>query len=340
MKIIADSYIPFLKGRLEPFCDIEYLHPDLITAEAVKDADGLLIRTRTRCGEPLLGESKVQFITSGTIGMDQFDLPWCASRGIATHNSPGCNAPGVAQYVWSCLLHLRINPAEITIGVVGHGNVGSIVAEWGEALGARVLKCDPPKARSGAEGDYLTLEQMLPQCDVVTLHTPLTRTGEDATFHLIGEREVALMRQGAILVNAARGPVVDTPAVVKAAERGSIRLITDCWEGEPSAIDRRQLDLSLFATPHIAGYSLQGKQRATRMVLENLARHFGLPLAESEGESGIKVWDLPEPYRPGHAPDAIRLLRSYCPEADDLLLRSHPEAFEALRDNYDYRSEP
>lgn len=338
-KVIADSFIPFLKGRLEPYCEIDYIHPDLITSEVVSDADALLIRTRTRCGAPLLENSKVRFIASGTIGMDQFDLPWCAAHGIETHNSPGCNAPGVAQYVWSCLLHLRINPARTTIGIVGCGNVGSIVAEWGEALGARVLKCDPPKAERGGEG-YLPLEHMLPQCDIVTLHTPLTRTGSHPTYHLIGERELALMRQGAILVNAARGPVVDTPALVKAAEKGSIRVITDCWEGEPDAIDRDLLRLSLFATPHVAGYSLQGKQRATRMIVENLAKHFALPLADREGRPGIKVWDLPEPYRPGNAPDAVTILRSYSPEADDLLLRSNPSAFESLRDHYDYRSEP
>ena len=144
----------------------------------------------------------------------------------------------------------------------------------------------------------MTLAEMLPECDVVSLHTPLTRSGEDATFHMIGERELALMRPGAILINAARGGTVHTEALVESASRGHVRLITDCWEGEPDKIDRRLLDLSLIATPHIAGYSRQGKQRATRMIIESLAARFGLPLATRKGERGIKVWDLPEPYRP------------------------------------------
>lgn len=340
IKVIADSFIPFLQGRLEPYVEISYVHPDLITASAVRDADALLIRTRTRCGAPLLENSRVQFIATATIGMDQFDLPWCKEHGIATFNSPGCNAPGVAQYVWSSLLHLRINPHDITIGIVGAGNVGSIVAEWGRHLGARVLLCDPPKQRSGAAGEYVSLPELLAGSDVVSLHTPLTRDGADPTWHMIGERETALMRPGAILINAARGPVVDTAAVIKAAQRGSIRLITDTWEGEPDHLDPEQLRLSLIATPHIAGYSLQGKQRATRMIVENLARHFSLPLALSEGESGIRVWDLPEPYTPVKTITAHEIMSSYDPLADDLLLRRAPERFEWERDRYDYRSEP
>ncbi len=339
IKVIADKYIPFLRGRLEPYADISYIHPDDFTPESVKDAGALLIRTRTRCGAQLLQDSSVSFIASGTIGMDQFDLPWCASRGIETRNSPGCNAPGVAQYVWSCLLHLGLDPHRITIGVVGHGNVGSIVAEWGRHLGARVLLCDPPKARRGGEG-YMTLAEMLPECDVVTLHTPLTRSGEDATFHLIGERELALMRPGAILINAARGGVVHTEALVESASRGHVRLITDCWEGEPDKIDRRLLDLSLIATPHIAGYSRQGKQRATRMIIESLAARFGLPAATRKGERGIKVWDLPEPYRPVDTITPYDIVSSYDPMADDALLRRDPARFEWERDNYDYRDEP
>lgn len=339
IKVIADRFIPFLKGRLEPYCEIAYLHPDDITPAAVADADALLIRTRTRCGAPLLAGSRVQFIASGTIGMDQFDLPWCASRGIATFNSPGCNAPAVAQYVWSSLLHLRLDPRNLTIGIVGHGNVGTIVAEWGRHLGARVLLCDPPKQRAGGEG-YLPLDELLAQSDVVTLHCPLTREGADATFHMIGEREVSLMRQGAILVNAARGPVIHTTEALKAAQRGSIRLITDCWEGEPDALNPDQLAMSLIATPHIAGYSLQGKQRATRMVLENLARHFSLPLAEEPQQKGIKVWDLPEPYRPVSSITPYEIMQSYDPLADDALLRRDPARFEWERDRYDYRSEP
>lgn len=337
--VVADKFIPFLQGRAEEYANFRYLDPADFTPGNVRDADALLIRTRTRCNADLLEGSKVQFIASGTIGMDQFDLPYCASKGIDAHNSPGCNAPAVAQYVWSSILHLGLDPRQLTIGIVGHGHIGTIVAEWGRHLGARILLCDPPKAETGARG-YLPLEELLEQSDVVTLHTPLTRTGSHPTFHLIGEKQVERMRLGALLINAARGPIVDTPAVTEAAGKGLIKLVSDCWEGEPDRISPRQLELSLIATPHVAGYSLQGKQRATRMILENLAAHFGLPVARSAGEKGIRVWDLPEPYTPIESITAARIAASYDPMADDAMLRRNPDRFETMRDHYQYRSEP
>lgn len=340
IKVTADSFIPFLKGRLEPYVQIQYLHPDEFTPEAVKDSDALLIRTRTRIDAPLLEGSKVQFVASGTIGMDQFNLPWCEQKGIVTKNSPGCNAPGVAQYVWNSLLRCGVNPQDITIGIVGYGNVGHIVAEWGRHLGAEVILCDPPRARQYADEDYVSINELLSRSDVVTLHVPLTRTGSDATYHMIGEAQLARMQKGAILLNAARGPIVDTTAVVKAAQRGSIRVITDCWEGEPDAISHELMDLSLIATPHIAGYSLEGKQRATRMIIESLAAHFNLPLATAPGQPGIKIYDLAPKYEPRQTLTREQVLAGYYPLHDDAALRAAPAAFEHLRDHYAYRPEP
>lgn len=337
--IVADSYIPFLQGRLDEVAEMRYVHPDSIDRKIVADADGMLIRTRTRCNASLLEGTKVRFIATGTIGMDQFDLPWCAKAGIATFNSPGCNAPGVAQYVWSSLLRLGVEPRDTTIGIIGAGHVGSIVAEWARHLGANVLLNDPPLQRrltdegKTAEADrYSSLETVLKEADVVTLHTPLTRTGEHASYHLLSRNEMQLMRPGTILVNASRGPVVDTPAIVEAALQKGVRLITDCWEGEPNAIDSQLLELSEIATPHIAGYSLQGKQRATRMIVENAVRFFGL--------EGVDVSDLPEPYRPVSHITARQITDSYDPMADTIRLKQSPEKFEWMRDNYDYRSEP
>ena len=353
MKVIADKFIPFLQGRLEPLCSVEYIHPDEFTAESVRDADALLIRTRTKCGAPLLQGSRVQMIATATIGMDQFDLPWCHSHGIATYNSPGCNAPGVAQWVYASLLHIGEDLRGKTIGIIGHGHVGSIVAEWGRHLGARVLLNDPPKAKikekreerrdiTDFDCEYLSLEEMLPQCDIVTLHTPLTREGEHATWHLFGEKEAALCRPRTILINAARGPVIDSQAIARAPH---LRLLTDVWEGEPRDLNADILRRSEVATFHIAGYSLQGKQRATRMVLESLARHFGLPIdteaaSLTPGAPCIKVSDLPAPYRPVAALTADEIKASYNPLADTQALRANPAAFEHLRDHYNYRSEP
>ncbi len=339
MKIVADRFIPFLQGRLEPFAEIEFIHPDSFSPETIKGADALLIRTRTRCGAPLLEGSSVKMIATATIGMDQFDLPWCAAHGIATFNSPGCNASAVAQYVWSSLLHIGIDPKGLKIGVVGHGNVGTIVADWGRKLGAQVLVCDPPKAETGQGRGYISLRDLVSQVDVVTLHTPLTRSGEHPTFHMIDREILSLMPKGAVLVNAARGPVVDSAAVAEKALSGSLRLVTDVWEGEPDRLNPVILEKSEVATPHIAGYSLQGKQRATRMIIESVGRTFGIPVARREGEPGVKVWDLPAPYTPWPQVTAADIKASYAPLAETARLKADPACFETWRDSYDYRPE-
>lgn len=343
MKVVADQFIPFLRGRLEPFVDIEYIHPDNFTPETIAGADALLIRTRTKCGAPLLEGSSVQMIATATIGMDQFDLPWCAANGIATFNSPGCNAPAVAQYVWSSLLHIGINPKGTVIGVAGHGNVGSIVADWGKLLGAKVLLCDPPKAESGLPG-YMSLKEVAAQADVLTLHTPLTKTGDYPTLHMINADILASMKNGAVLVNAARGPVVDSSAVARAAARGSIRLVTDTWEGEPDNLNPIILEKSEIATPHIAGYSLQGKQRATRMILQALSEHFHLPINTDPNNKiapneAIQVADLPAPYTPWEHITAADIMNSYNPCAETAKLKADPACFEAWRDSYEFRPE-
>ncbi len=330
MKIIADDNIPYLKGRLEPFADVTYADQFGFTPALVKDADALMIRTRTRCGAELLEGSAVKMIATATIGMDQFDLPWCRAAGIETANAPGCNAPGVAQYVWSALLRSGFDPKSMTIGVVGHGNVGSIVARWGDLLGARVLVCDPPRAEAGmTDREYVTLERLLAESDAVTLHTPLTRDGAHPTHHLVGAGEVAAMKPGAMLVNAARGSVIDTAAVKEALRQGRIRAIIDTWEGEP-ALDRELLGMVEYGTFHIAGYSREGKQRATRMALEALGRHFGVDFP-TEGLEG--------PYREPQRLTAEKITASYDPAADTEALKADPDAFDRLRAEYDYRPE-
>lgn len=331
MRIIADRFIPFLKGRLEPVADIEYIDPADFTPRRISGADALLIRTRTRCDASLLEDSTVRFIATATIGMDQFDLPWCASRGITTANAPGCNAPGVAQYVWSALLRLGLTPGRHTLGIVGCGHVGSIVAEWGRAMGFDILLNDPPRAKAEGDASFTDLDTLLRESDAVTFHTPLTRSGEYPSFHLLDESRAGMLRKGGILVNAARGPVTSTDALIQAHRERATRLVIDTWEGEP-ALSLPLLGEADFATFHIAGYSLQGKQRATRMVIEALCRHFSLPLPD--------LSDLARPYTPGAAVDAEEILRSYDPATDTAALREAPSRFEQMRDHYIYRSEP
>lgn len=328
-KIVIDADIPFIRGRLEPWADTLYVDQFGFTPENVADADAMIIRTRTRCNRDLLEGSAVKLIATATIGMDQFDLDWCRGAGIECVNAPGCNAPGVAQYVWSVLLRSGFDPKRMTLGVVGHGNVGSIVADWGRRLGARVLVSDPPKRDAGTLGcDDTPLDTILKEADAVTLHVPMTRSGEYPTHHLIGERELALMRPGARLVNAARGPVVDNAAWRKAIAEGRVRAFVDTWEGEPD-LDRELLQLAEVATFHIAGYSTEGKQRATRMALEAVGRRFGWDI-DLSGLAGEYVCpELTE----------RKIIDSFDPTPIDEALRADPAAFDTLRRDYVFRPE-
>lgn len=343
-KIKIDENIPYIKGRLEKVTDVKYLDQNLFTKATVKDADALIVRTRTNCDESLLKDSGISLIVTATIGTDHIDSDYCNKERIAVMNSPGCNAPGVAQYVWSSILRLGFQPGKDKIGVIGYGNVGSIVADWGRLLGTEVLVSDPPKSRLAIEeGKSListvgessgfireaSLKEILEECDVVTLHTPLTKNGEDATFHLIGKEELRLMKPGAMLVNAARGPVIDSQALKIFLKEKKIRAVLDTWEGEPK-IDKELLSLTSVATPHIAGYSRQGKERATRMAIEAVNLFFGI-----DGDTS----DLTGNYQSPLELKARDITSSYNPFDDDRALRENPEKFEELRHDYHYREE-
>lgn len=260
-KLVIDDAIPFLKGRLEDHFSCMYVPGNELRRALLTDADGLLVRTRTRCNEEMLGGTPVSFVATGTIGLDHFDIPWLESRHIRWQNAPGCNAPAVAQYVWSSLLRLGVHPGDghrPVVGVVGKGNVGSIVVEWGRRLGAEMIVCDPPRQRAGmTDEDYISLPELASRADAVTFHTPLTRCGEDATWHLCDEAVLERLRPGAVLINAARGGVVEEESLRRAAKRKNLRLAIDTWEGEPQ-ISTDTLYMAEIATPHIAGYSIEG----------------------------------------------------------------------------------
>lgn len=330
MKIIADRNIPFLEGRLPDAELIRMAAPD-IDRNAVRDADAIIVRTRTRCDSSLLQDSAVRLVVSATIGTDHIDIPWCMANGIAVRNAPGCNASGVALYVWSNLLRNGFNPAEDTIGVIGCGNVGSIVAEWGERLGAEVLVCDPPRKEKGlTDREYLSLEEVLSRSDAVTLHTPLTRQGAYPTFHLIDKEALGHLRKGAIFVNAARGEVADTQALLEAiSDRRIRRTVIDTWEGEPR-IDGRLLKVADTATTHIAGYSVEGKQRASRMALEAISEILRTP---------VDITGLQGAYTRPQELTAERITASYDPAEMTSALKSDPQAFETLRNSYALHSE-
>lgn len=325
-RFLVDENIPYIEGRLEPFGQVTYLDQNAFTPSLAAEADALIIRTRTRCNEALLAQTPVKLVATATIGMDQIDVPWCEANGITVRNSPGCNAPAVAQYVWSSLLRLGFDPDRHTLGIIGCGNVGGIVKDWGEKLGAHLLVNDPFKP----EVNNASVEQIIAECDAVTLHTPLTKTGADPSFHLISRERLQGLKPGAIFINAARGPVVDFAALKDVlSERSDIKAAIDTWEGEP-AVDPDLVSLTAYATPHIAGYSRQGKERATRMVLEAVEDTFGISV-DKTGLCG--------PYIPPAQLSAEEILTSYDPGVDDAALRGNPSAFESLRLNYNYREE-
>lgn len=332
MKVIIDEAIPFIKGRTGKDTEVVYRPGNLFTPELVKDADALVVRTRTRCDENLLKDSKVKLVATATIGTDHIDTSRCESRGIKVRNAPGCNAPGVAQYLFASIFRKGFDPERDTLGIVGYGNVGGLVGKWAREMGIKTLVSDPLRAEQGLEDEeYLPLEEVLSRSDTITLHVPLTKKPLPyPTFHLIGRREIEMMKPEALLVNSSRGGVVEESALKEALQRGRIRAVVDVWENEP-AIDPSLASLVEIATPHIAGYSAEGKRRATRMALEALHEELGIPVDLSGLEcippEGRKI-----------SPDLI--LNSYDPEEDSRKLLNNLSDFESLRNNYNYRHEP
>lgn len=331
LNIIIERNIPFIAGLLEAYADVRYLSAGEITPLAVRDADALVVRTRTRCDEALLAKSRVRFIATATIGTDHIDLDWCAAHGITVVNAPGCNAPAVAQYVFASIIQLSNRPlSQYTLGIVGVGHVGSIVERWARSLDMKVLVCDPPRQRAEGGDGWSDLNDIARECDIITFHTPLTREGDDATFHMVDGAFLNSLRRGPIIINSARGPIADTPALVDALEKGIVgNVVMDCWENEPD-ISPRLLELAAIATPHIAGYSHEGKVRATQMSLDALTTFFYLPRITA---------DVATPKSVARAVTPAAVIESYNPLADTAALKADPAKFEDLRNNYRYRSE-
>lgn len=329
MKVIVDSAIPFIRGVFEPWAEVVYCGGSAITNEVVRDADALIVRTRTQCNRKLLDGSRVKFIATATIGRDHIDEKYCEEVGIAVVSAVGCNARGVLQWVAAALKYLLVaeggSPEDYTLGVVGVGNVGSLVAQYARHWGFKVLECDPPRQeREG--GDFVLIDEIARRADIITLHTPLN----ESTHHLVDARLLNMMRSNAVIINASRGAVVDNAAIA----RSSHRYMFDVWENEP-ILDGTVLANAVLATPHIAGYSLQGKANATAMVVNAVASHFGLPLS---------AW-----YPADITPSTPKLIswEQMCATIDDnysilndtAKLKSSPDDFESLRNSYNYREE-
>ncbi len=359
MKIIIDEKIPFIRGAFERWADVIYAPGRSIDPRMVADADALIVRTRTKCNASLLEGSSVRIVASATIGFDHIDTAWLEQNGIRWANAPGCNSGSVMQYITSLLFFLAkkhsFDPGSMTLGIVGVGNVGSKVARAASAIGMRIMLNDPPRQRleegtglpamAGRGGtQFHPLRKILTDCDIITLHVPLTLEGDDKTFHLIDRDILSRIGRQKIIINTSRGEVVDNLALRETLKSGRLRgAALDVWEGEPAA-DPQLIDLADIATPHIAGYSVDGKANATVSSVRAVAAELGLPMND---------WapaELPQPAMPlidltgkgGAAPVELvaqAVKHTYPVEEDDLLFRNDRENFEYLRDNYRIRRE-
>lgn len=340
LKIVADKAIPFLEGVFDPYADMTYLPGDKIGPEDVRDADVLMVRTRTKCNADLLEGSKVKFIATATIGTDHIDFPYCDSKGIVVRNAPGCNAGGVMEYVFSALYGLAsrksISLQGDTIGIIGVGHVGSLIERMGRALGFKILKCDPPRAEAEGSFGFCDLEYLLQNSQIVTLHVPLDET----TRGMANSEFFSLMQPGAFFINAARGEVVCDDAL-KAAIPKLGPVIIDTWNHEPD-IDLDLMDKVAIATPHIAGYSYQGKQNGTAAAVRAVAHYFGItelyeffPKTDLPENEAVKL-DLKD-LNQGEIASVLQY--NYPIFTDDFMLRLNPEDFDKLRSEYNYRRE-
>ena len=327
MKAVIDDKIPYIRGLIETLVEeVIYKAGSDICATDVRDADILIVRTRTRCDRNLLSGSRVGLVVTATIGFDHIDTAYMEEAGIRWTNCPGCNASSVRQYVHNSLVATGWLRKGLTVGVVGVGHVGTLVADDLETCGLHVLRCDPPK------GEPATLEEIAAEADIITFHTPLTRTGDCPTWHLADNRFFESLCRKPLIINSSRGAVVDNGALVRALDEGLVAdAVIDTWEGEP-ALNRDLLQRAVIATPHIAGYSADGKANATRMSLEAVSDFVGRSFSLQ-----VNPPSLPEGYTYGEEQEGC--LKLYDPRVDTARLKSSPEAFEFLRGHYPLRRE-
>lgn len=347
IKIIADDKIPFLQGVLEPYADIVYLPGSMITREAAMYADALLIRTRTKCNQSLLEGTSVKFIATATIGHDHIDAEYCKSKEITWMNVPGCNSASVQQYITAALVTLALNNdynlSEKKLGIIGVGNVGSKVQRAATILGMKVTLNDPPRARAEGKSCFVSLDEILATSDIISIHVPLNRIGPDKTFHLFDDALFGKMKNNAWLLNSSRGEVVETNALKSALSSGKLSgAVLDVWENEPD-IDLELLSQIYISTPHIAGYSVDGKAKGTSQVVQALSAFFGLPLNDFYPPV------LPEAPVPGIVIEGAgkssfqvvheAVLHTYPIMKDHILLQRSPSTFEQQRGHYPVRRE-
>jgi erythronate-4-phosphate dehydrogenase len=357
MRVLADENIPFAKEAFREFGEVRTYKGRELTPARAAEADLLLVRSVTRVGPELLDGSHVRFVATATIGTDHVDTAYLEKRGIRFASAPGSNANSVSEYLAAALLEMRGEGlldrplSDLTLGIIGVGNVGSRVEQKAEALAMKVLLNDPPLQRRTHDPKYLPLERLF-EADIITLHVPLTKHGPDTTQHLADEQFFASMRKGTIFFNTSRGPVVESGALLAALNAGQIKAaVVDVWEGEPH-VDAPLLERVFIGTPHIAGYSYDGKVNGTRMIYEAACAAFGRKATWSP-----KAESLPVPKRatihasgrsePLDAASRAVVKIAYDVRADDAGLRKLLELpvdqraahFDKLRQEYPIRRE-
>jgi erythronate-4-phosphate dehydrogenase len=347
IKIIADDKIPFLRGVLEAYADIQYMPGNEIKPDNLKDADAMITRSRTQCKENLLAQSAIQFIASATIGFDHIDTDYCSENKISWTNAPGCNANSVKQYVLAALLQLATDQGfqlkEKTLGIIGLGNVGSRLAKAAKALGMRVLLNDPPRKDKEGLDNFISLKELLTEADIISFHIPLNKVGKYKTLNLADADFFNQIKKGSILINSSRGEIIDELALRQAIDSKKLKaVVLDVWRNEPE-ISRSLLSKINIATPHIAGYSADGKAKGTSMSVQALSKYFhwsiddwevkNIPLDKSvdltiDCQNKTEQEILHEAYK-----------YTYTILDDDSNLRKNPDLFESLRGNYGIRRE-
>ncbi len=338
MKIVIDAKIPYIREAIREITDNAiYVNGIDICHEDVRDADALIVRTRTHCDKALLDGSKVSFLATATIGYDHIDTDYMQQAGIKWVSCPGCNSSSVAQYIKSVFILLKRNRKltleDMTIGIVGCGNVGTKVSRVAAEFGMHVLVCDPPRKERGDEVTFVEMADIERESDIITFHVPLTRQGIYATFHLADSDFFSRLGKRPMIINTSRGGVVDNAALLAAIKSDKVHdVVIDTWENEPN-ISYELLDSVWLGTPHIAGYSADGKVNADNMVLRNLCKHFGIKDCPH-----IEPPSLPDSFVPSSDKETL-CLQLYNPLKDSMLLKNSPKKFEQLRNNYPLRRE-
>ena len=355
MKIVADENISFVREIFSPLGDVFCVAGRDIKPNLLSDADVLLVRSITNVDRQLLSDSSVRFVGSATIGTDHIDKDWLRSRGIAFAYAPGSNSNSVAEYVFAALLHLGqkynwlLN--DKTLGIIGLGNIGSKVQKKANALGLNVLANDPPLQRQTSDPRFVTLDTVLEQADIITIHVPLTNTGPDATFHLFDKEKLTRLRPHTVLINTSRGKVVDNQAIKLRLQTDALGpTVLDVWENEPD-IDPQLLERIAIATPHIAGYSLDGKVNGAVMLYRAICEFFNIPdslqIERSLPAHAIPVLELDTTTCSDQQLMAKAILTIYDILSDDRNLRQitqkktaeRGDYFDLLRKNYPVRRE-